>query len=56
MPIKPQRDDSEPVTVEGGPLPYEELMAIARVSVEDVSRALDYFTETVPERYKELLD
>lgn len=56
MPIKPNRDDSALVVVEGGPLPYEDLMAIANVSAADVSAALDYFHETVPERYKELLD
>lgn len=56
MPVRQQRDDSEPVKVEGKPLSYAELLAIAEVKSGDVSAALDRFSEAVQPRYRNLLD
>lgn len=56
MPVRQQRDDAEPVNVEGQPLSYAELLAIAEIKPGDMSAALDRFSAAVQPRYRNLLD
>jgi hypothetical protein len=56
MPVRQQRDDAEPVKVDGKPLSYAELLAIAEIESKDVSAALDRFSAAVQPRYRNLLD
>lgn len=56
MPVREQRDDSEPIRVTGKPMKYQELMAIAEISTQDLSAALDRFARSAPPRYRNLLD
>lgn len=50
------RDDAEPLRPRGKPLTYSELMALADISPQDVSEALDRFSQAVPPRFERLLD
>jgi hypothetical protein len=56
VPLRNERDDAEPVTVEGKPLTFAELQAIAEIKPNDVSAALDRFSDAVAPRYRNLLD
>lgn len=50
------RDDAEPLRPRGTPLTSRELMAMADVTPQDVSEALDRFSQAVPPRFERLLD
>jgi hypothetical protein len=51
-----RRSDAEPLQPSGTPLTYRELEAIADITPQDVSAALDRFSEAVPRRFRNLLD
>ena len=56
MPTAHSRDDSVPLQPSGQPLTYRELMALADIQPQDISAALDRFSQAVPRRYQRLLD
>lgn len=58
-PVSPDdssRVDTEPLRPRGKPLTYSELMALADITPQDVSEALDRFSQSVPPRFERLLD
>lgn len=58
-PVRPddaKRDDAEPIRPRGKPLTTSELMAMADITPQDVSEALDRFSQSVPPRFERLLD
>lgn len=55
-PPRVRRSDAEPLQPSGTPLTYRELEAIADITPQDVSAALDRFSEAVPRRFRNLLD
>lgn len=56
MTLSTEKLDSEPEKNLGTPMPIDELLRMADITAQDVSKALDRFSEAVPPRYKELLD
>jgi len=50
------RNDVQPLRPAGQPLTFRELQAIAEISPQDISAAVDRFHRSVPPRFERLLD
>lgn len=50
------RHDAEPLKPIGSPLSQRQLLELAEITPQDISAALDRFSQAVPRRYQRLLD